>query len=77
MDFSRNSIRLLHKAAFEGLQGGLRDLNLRDNLLGDTRKPVFSSPVLASLSALVVSASVKYIFFNFTCLKSIIERSSL
>jgi len=54
LDFSRNSIRRLYSGALAGVETRLRELSLRDNILGDTEEPVFASPELAKLTSLEI-----------------------
>ncbi|XP_018014500.1 protein artichoke isoform X2 [Hyalella azteca] len=53
VDFSENSIRRLSAGVWTGLEDRIQELFLRSNLLGDTYSPVFSSPEIANLTALV------------------------
>jgi Leucine-rich repeat (LRR) protein len=54
LDFSDNILRRLSEKSLDGLRGTLRELVLRDNLLGDTLNPIFSSSELHGLTNLQV-----------------------
>ncbi|KAA0199524.1 hypothetical protein HAZT_HAZT007195 [Hyalella azteca] len=59
VDFSENSIRRLSAGVWTGLEDRIQELFLRSNLLGDTYSPVFSSPEIANLTALVTLEPLK------------------
>lgn len=54
LDFSDNILRRLSEKSLDGLRSTLRELVLRDNLLGDTLNPIFSSSELHGLTNLLV-----------------------
>ncbi|XP_065339590.1 protein artichoke [Cloeon dipterum] len=54
LDFSDNLLRRLADKALDGVRDTLKELVLRDNLLGDTLNPIFSSSELHGLTNLLV-----------------------
>jgi Leucine-rich repeat (LRR) protein len=54
LDFSDNILRRLTERSLDGVRQTLKELVLRDNMLGDTLNPIFSSSELHGLTSLQV-----------------------